>query len=104
MRMKSKYFGRKETLYISYPTWFFTISGKDENELTDDDWELLGSLSEHINNWLLECGYQLDCYHAVAHRAVADCGGVWIIYTGYYGVVNWKQDVLDAYRDWKSNK
>lgn len=92
MRTVARYYGRHDD---SAPSFLFTVSGKQENEIADSEWELLGTLERHVNDWLRECGYQDH------EPAILDCGGVWVVYRGGCGVGEWKDDVLAAYRDWK---
>lgn len=94
-RTKLTYFKAQPEDGIRDPYFEVTISGKDEDELTDDDWRALSDLASFVNT---ENGG--ECY------AVADCGacyikpGTWHDGDDHF-VTEWKREVRGTYAAWK---
>lgn len=91
MRTKVIYEGKSED--CRYSTFNFVINGKGDfgngGYWTDEECDVAMSLARYISE------------HTDSPEPIFEGETVWFINENKYGIMDWKEEVMEAYREWK---
>lgn len=91
MRVKMIYEGKGED--SRYSVFNFVINGKGDygngEYWNDEEWEVAMSLAKYISE------------NTDSPEPIFEGHTVWFCNKNKYGIMDWKEEVMDAYREWK---